>query len=564
MFSQYSSRVGNRNWTVSSRREKNGVILLPNQASAISSLQRYNRPGLEEVGPIDGALTYHDRHQFEARLAYSLSGSAENVRYRVQAYFYVPWGLDINSRTFSRQDFYQDLKDFIRFNVPRMSLDKLADKDNDLSPYAGLIRHLDDFESGKSSPVRIRGAVQGFKLFGCIFAGSLHEGIEKLDLQIDRLASVPESGRLFLIGQIVETGDSFLHRLHGCVSNLRAMRTKVVAAGVPDEILSAFEQVDEYLSLLIEKEFTPTYAILKPFVNDPDLVGLGEKIADQVISEQNYRRGSGYVTVLDAESGKTKRARENYSHRVSLLKKFVSSILHLKTTEKESSMRARQVGYAIAAGIAMFIAAVISSFAGRTFGIDSLAFFTLIVVGYMIKDRIKDLGREYLGGKFSAWVADYNTSIRDPFTQKVIGNFRQHFRFLDAQDVPRDIARMRAVGSSHRSGDDFWEHVFLYDKTVSLKVRREGQGNPLFSHVYDILRFNFSKFLAKMDEPTSSQERIDPVTRELTRLNFPKIYHINVVLRLHCLGGKEGSSSTLKKVRIILNKKGIRRIEEIE
>ena len=109
--------------------------------------------------------------------------------------------------------------------------------------------------------------------------------------------------------------------------------------------------------------------------------------------EQAHRSGKGWRTTLDADA-----PGEEYIDQARLIKKYVSSALHLHLRTARGDWLVRQGAFAVAAGIAMawaviaqllmFVALDMQLRAGVSLGFMG-SFMALAVGAYVLKDRIK-------------------------------------------------------------------------------------------------------------------------------------------------------------------------------
>ena len=78
----------------------------------------------------------------------------------------------------------------------------------------------------------------------------------------------------------------------------------------------------------------------------------------------------------------------------------------------------------------------------------------------------------------------------------------------------------------------------------------------------DIIRFNFAKFRARMDDPIEIYRIVHPTSRSVVEVPCSRVYHINVVLRI-TRGRKQNVQSHLVRVRVVLDSEGLKRVESI-
>jgi hypothetical protein len=100
------------------------------------------------------------------------------------------------------------------------------------------------------------------------------------------------------------------------------------------------------------------------------------------------------------------------------------------------------------------------------------------------------------------------------------------------------------------------EKVIHYIKDISLYSRRFLSHHTRKNGITDILRFNLRNFLLKMDEP----EMILSCLKEgrSVAVSGIRVYHVNMVLRY-----TSESETRYERIRLVLNRDGIRRIETV-
>ena len=75
---------------------------------------------------IKESIKIHDNYQFELKQTYNLSLDKKRKNsYFVQTYFFIPDNLNINRETYTREDFYKDLRATVRLTTPSILLRNL-------------------------------------------------------------------------------------------------------------------------------------------------------------------------------------------------------------------------------------------------------------------------------------------------------------------------------------------------------------------------------------------------------------------------------------------------------
>ncbi len=103
------------------------------------------------------------------------------------------------------------------------------------------------------------------------------------------------------------------------------------------------------------------------------------------------------------------------------------------------------------------------------------------------------------------------------------------------------------------------EKVIFYRKQVNLFSKRLKSVYKEFNieGVNDIMRFNVNRFLTRMDNP--SRKIYTLKYDEIHTLRGDRVYHFNLIMKITM-----ESETIYKRVRIIMSRKGIKRIEEID
>ena len=70
---------------------------------------------------IDSKVEVHDRKQFELKLEYQPSGTDPQSQYLVETLLFIPKSLNIDEVTWSREQFYRDLHNYVRLKTPVLS-----------------------------------------------------------------------------------------------------------------------------------------------------------------------------------------------------------------------------------------------------------------------------------------------------------------------------------------------------------------------------------------------------------------------------------------------------------
>lgn len=200
---------------------------------------------------------------------------------------------------------------------------------------------------------------------------------------------------------------------------------------------------------------------------------------------------------------------------------------------------------------------------GSVFVINSAPFIILTVGIYVLKDRIKEWLRILSYQNVSKWFPDYTTEIFSPDKKNKIGVIKESFSFIEEPQLSEELRQLRnAEFHSVLEAVRRPESVLYYKRSVSLNGASKSSTSRR-SSLNIIFRYNIDRFLRKASEPFEEVLTIDPATQQLVPLYLPKVYHLNLIIRTTLTEGDKPPKIDLKKLRIVINKNGIKRIEQI-
>jgi len=190
----------------------------------------------------------------------------------------------------------------------------------------------------------------------------------------------------------------------------------------------------------------------------------------------------------------------------------------------------------------------------------SAAFIGAMVLSYIIKDRIKELGKRKFGPRIARFFPDHNLAISSSGTGAQLGLCKENFEVTKVSKLDEELRTLRYLElSSSHAIEGRPETVLRYTKRVLLSSQKLAAEMPGANGLTDIIRLNMAPLLARMDDPWETYRYVHPRTEELCETRCARVYHINVLLRLTAAGGER----SLERVRVVMNKKGIVRVEPI-
>jgi len=218
--------------------------------------------------------------------------------------------------------------------------------------------------------------------------------------------------------------------------------------------------------------------------------------------------------------------------------------------------------FALAAGVAMTVATAVAFWAQARYAQASLNFFLILVVGYMVKDRIKEGMRRMLSRVAAMHLADRTTNLVDPVTGRVIGSCEERVDYGPSLKVPDTVSVLRQQ-------DDFLtatqgelsETVIRYQKQIVLDARHLPRTQRGLTGVTDILRLNVERFLRDMDEPELALEYVDLADLSVGHIRGTKRYPVDMVFRFAVVEEAARSEDSVQFVRLVLDRNGIQRMQ---
>jgi hypothetical protein len=491
----------------------------------------------------------HDRYQIELKLDYEL-GKGKKTHYRISTYLFFPKSLGITEDGYPRNEFYRDVKNYIRIKTPIVSLRDL--NESDTSPLSTVKQIVQGANWYQDDDLNER-LINSLKLFGAMFKSALREHINLVER---RLQTAKTRDKIHV--QVENLIDEFIHQSRQISERYRFFYTEINLPIVKEEPFLAYTLVDEYSSLLIEEGATELFQLVSQHFDKMDQPGCLADLNQIVEKERNHRVAHGYGSVL-----KPRDANEVYAFRSSVLKKYVSSILHLSTDAQREGRGVEHILMALAAGVSMIFATVVAFYFQTIYGNFTFPAFVALVIGYMFKDRIKEAGRALLSDKMKNILYDRRINIRTLDGKYKLAVLREKVTFLTEDNLPELVLTARHKDPfADLDNEGMGETIICHTKDIVLDgdlFPKAFKGLPRVSGLNDIIRYNVQPYLRKMADPV--EEQLLLVDGQLKSVMTHKVYHVNVVSRYKSISPIV--EILYKRMRLVLTRQGIKRIEYI-
>jgi hypothetical protein len=498
--------------------------------------------------PVLRRIAVHDRYQLELKLGYPLAPGRQ-TRYLIDTYLFVPASLGINSSSYSSKDFYRDIQTYIRMKTPSFLLEQiLAAPDSPLRRCETLLGERCECLSRDEEQL-LR---DSFRVLRAVLKSAFRRHLAPLQ----RPPAVDEraDGKF---GKCVET---LIDQADELERRYQELEFRLIHAGASDALLRSYRLADESISVLIEDMLLQMHELAEQWLDRAECLQRQRQLRQRAQAQIDYRRRRGYPSVLGPQSS------EELLLRHSALKKYTSSVLWLSTSTRREGGTLEQVLFATAAGVSMVFATLIAFFAQSIYGQISLPVFLAVVIAYMFKDRIKDMGRAFSAHILSRQLYDHRTRIQTQDGERDLGYVREkmvHVRPKGREHtVPPDVQAARAADPHYEPELlGMPEVVIHYAKQVTLRkdaFRYLAEDGLLISAINDITRLDIRSFLRKMDNPY--EERLVLRDGKVERVRCQRTYHLNLI----SVFGTEEGATACERTLVVLNRKGIVRIEQYE
>jgi hypothetical protein len=448
-----------------------------------------------------------------------------------EAFIFAPRTLGITRQAYPPERFFEDTTRFLRLKTPDVPLVNLTDRS-----------WIDDLleKSNAACPVQWRA-----RLLGCVYRRAIRDRAKVLRLALES-AEEPEVESL--TADIV----TFVERLRRARGHLKEVM--LVEEHGPLGLV-----VDEFTSLVVEASCTR-------LVEGIDSVGFGPsrlsdvraQVAQLAVEEYLHRRERGYGSyALEGD------ANEGLPHRRRTLKRAISSALYLDIGHESGGEFAQNFIGMVSAAAAMLFAILVAVWAQLQWEMTAWPFILVMVLSYVVKDRIKEIGKRVLGKRARGLTPDVVLKVRVPSTGAVVGLCREWFSVEAPEALDAEVLRIRHI--DHPDGVEELgrpESVMAYRKEVRLQAAGLQRGLASVEGLTDIIRFNLARVRRRMDAPIELYTLVHPTTHELVEVPCGRVYHLNIVLRTTTRS--DGASRVeLERVRVVLDQLGIRRVERV-
>ncbi|MEW5957383.1 MAG: hypothetical protein AB1801_06650 [Chloroflexota bacterium] len=501
------------------------------------------------IESIEQAVKLHDKYQYETKLDYELLPD-KKTHYRINTYIFIPNSLDINLQTYTKADFYRDVQNYIRLKTPVLILREFTTRSN--SPLEAIEKII-SVENWATDPHYCDRLIASFKFLTAMLKSSIREHFNLIEKRIEE--ATPDSNINLLIQNLIE---EFLAESQKIIAKYRSFFAVFNLPNVNTLVFSAYKFADESISLLLEESALEMLQIVEAYSRKSKRTDFKQKLSKFIEAEISHRRSHGYRSILKPDD-----QNEEFVYRASTLKRYAASVLFLSIAIQREGTGLEQLLYALAAGISMVFATVVAFYFQLIYGNVTFPLFVALVVGYMFKDRIKELVRLYFSRYLQNILFDRRIIIRTRDGRHKLGILKEKVSFVQEQDIPKKILRARNRDLFvELANNGQGEQIIRYSKDITLYTdtfKSVFVDVPEITGVNDIMRYDIRAYLNKMDEPVQERAYFEEGTLKTAWCH--KVYHLNFISKYTAVSSHR--EKTYRRSRLVLNREGIKRVEHV-
>lgn len=476
----------------------------------------------------------HSKKQLEIKLTYPLSQKSKKTFYNVNLYFFFPSQLHINEKRIGIANFINNMQINDRFSSPLMPLERVLESENMRSPIIrikNMINNdtMDKKELGTSITYELQTLCNLYKAEIKNFTRLIKTEIKKTQW---------EEIYKNRIREMLTTVDQFL-------TKFRELHITFLHSHIHEDQRVALNWADESISIISENNFINLLEQCKCSLNSQDLQNELKEFIKQEIKYRDSMNCKYRFDESDPLCG------EAMAYRESILKKWYQSSMYLNNENSQAPKRIYHLIAGTAAGLAMALALFISIYAESYFPKNSTYMILILVLSYILKDRIKEMLKDSFGSMLPKWATDQQSNLYDPALESKIGKTSGTIKFGTSKTVPHNIYSIR-----YNKPNPFRKilppnDTIHYKRVIKLNSKLLKKNHSRLESISEIIRFQVDDWLKEMDD--SKGYLYHMVNGSKTKISGGRVYHIHLIVALE--------RDKNYHFKLILNKSGIVRIE---
>ena len=479
---------------------------------------------------IDIQTKIHDKFSIEFKVGFSGREGVKVDHFDVNSWIFIPNGLDINKQTYSKERFYADMKSNVRLLTPAFTLQRMLEGED--APILHVKKALEAVVA-ESTQERMDEFEFQLKLFASIFKRSIRNESARIMAHPD----TPDIRR-----DCVKYIDDVCHVLQA----FRGLRDTI--GSEHEELITKMNFADEFVS---HQADIRTMKVLKALhrCDQQETKDAFKLLADMIVEEKAYKTARGFSHALIGDKDNNRRL----LHRHSMLKKYIESALFLKVNTTQDGQAVKQISFSLAAGLAMMVYLLVTMPFQKYLGNYPSLIFFILVLFYILKDRIKELTRWLFAYQLKDKYYDNKTVVS--IKNKSIGWLKEGMDFITDDKVPEEVLRLRNRNKLEADNKLLDEKIILYRKRVEIdNAALRNQYDYEFKGINDIIRYHINYLTKEMDNPESEITCLDE-NMELQTVMAERVYILHFVLQF-----KWEDQVEYKAFHVVVNRNGIIKI----
>lgn len=476
---------------------------------------------------IDIQTKIHDQFSIEFKVGFNGTEGVKVDHFDVNSWIFIPNGLNINKQTYSKDRFYTDMKSNVRLITPVFTLRQMVEGED--APLHHVQKALEKLQA-QPVPEHLEEFEFQLKLFASIFKSSIRNESAEIISHRDT-------------PQLRERCMAYVNDLRRVMQSFRDLRDTTNSSN--EEVMTKMGFADEFIS---HQADIRTMKVIKTF-NSSDLSEVKDAfaiLADFLVEEKAYKTARGYShTVMGDEVNNRK-----LLYRHSLLKKYIESALFLKVNTTQDGQAVKQISFSLAAGLAMMVYLLITMPFQKYLGNYPNLIFFILVLFYILKDRIKELTRWLFAYQLKDKYYDNKTVVS--IKNRSVGWLKEGMDFITDDKVPEEVLKLRDRNRLEADNTLLEEKIILYRKRVEIdNAVLRNQYNYDFKGINDIIRYHINYLTKKMDNPVSMIDCLDD-QRMVQTIKAERVYALHFVMQF-----KWEDQVEYKAFHVMVNRNGI-------
>ena len=465
----------------------------------------------------------------------------------VDVWWFIPHAVGVNPSSYHAVDFYRDLRAHPRLTTPTVSLTDLARASGTGSPLASLGTLLARAPAGGPSTRMERGVRHEARMLVCMYRRAARDAVDFTSRREDASAAEEAAAIADMSRQMLTT--------------YRHLTQRLTEWGVGTETRFTLATCDEALSVEVEAAATRLVDDLGDQLGEARAAVARLAHDERALRESRGDRSGARPDADDAEE------RARFWDQASLLKKYVSQALFLTPKTNSDARRLEHIAKAIAAALAMVWTVSLQIISIRMLGLELnsrvdlraiILFATVAILGYILKDRIKDTVGKRLAASIPRLLHDRRLDLFLRDSDAPVGQVRERVGFEDASALPAAIQARRELGARAPLAARVPYDSLHYQRRVTALPRQAASGFARMSGLTDILRLNLHSWTRTLDARHKSVVILDE-DDEAAEAKVPNRYVVDVVVRI-----EDPFGSSLESWRLHLTRRGLQQVCRVE